>query len=182
MEEETPFPSIRHPILSTRHPFRITTATILAPTLDALVGADTRPQALLSALTRSLPRRSACVSAIQAFLVLALLALVGAGARTRTLLTLAPAAAMPACLRSPAFPARALDALVGADTRPQALHALAPLAICSHICEPPHSLHSLSRRLWEQMPEPRQSTCFCGDYARISAIDLPQSLHVFSFS
>ena len=63
-----------------------------------------------------------------AFLARALLALVGADARSRALLAMAPDAAMLAYLRSAAFMASALLALVGADARPQALLVLASLA------------------------------------------------------
>jgi hypothetical protein len=39
---------------------------------------------------------------------------------------------------------------------PHTLHSLLR-RLCSHICDPPHSLHSLLRRLWGQMPTPPHS-------------------------
>ena len=97
----------------------------LALALDALVGADARPQALLA-----LAPAAVMLAYLRspAFLARALDALVGADARPQALLALAPDAVMLAYLRSAAFLARALDALVRADARPQALLALAPAA------------------------------------------------------
>jgi len=95
----------------------------LARVLDALVGADARPQALLA-----LAPLAVMLAYLRspAFLAPALDALVGADARPQALLAPAPLAIMLAYLRSPAFLAPALDALVGADARPQALFAPAP--------------------------------------------------------
>ena len=77
---------------------RGTAATVLASILDALVGADARPQALLA-----LAPLAVMLAYLRspAFLAQALLALVGADARPQALLALAPDVVMLAYLRSP---------------------------------------------------------------------------------
>ena len=88
--------------------------TLLASILDALVGADARPQALLA-----LAPAAVMLAYLRspAFLARALLALVGADARPQALLAPAPAAVMLAYLRSAAFLALAPAAVMLAFAR-----------------------------------------------------------------
>ena len=84
----------------------------LAFILDALVGADARPQALLA-----LAPAATVLAYLRppAFLAPALVALAGADARPQALLALAPGAVMLAYLPSAAFFAPALFTVMGAS-------------------------------------------------------------------
>jgi hypothetical protein len=84
----------------------------LALILDALVGADARPHALLALAPAAI---MLAYLRPPAFLAPALVALVGADARPQALLALAPDAVMLAYLRSAAFFAPALFTVMGAS-------------------------------------------------------------------
>jgi hypothetical protein len=140
---------------------------VLALAMDGLVLADAAAQALLARAPAAVMLAYLRAPAV---LAPALLTLLLADAAAQALLAPAPAAVMLAYLRAPAVLAPALLALVLADAAAQALLAPAPAAVmlaylrapqslyllfwrlcwqilpprsCSHICEPPQSLHLL---------------------------------------
>jgi hypothetical protein len=108
----------------------------------------------------------------------ALLTLVGADAQPQTLLAPAPLAVMLAYLRSPAIPrtpcTRSCGVCGGICSTPGTLLLM---RLCSHICDPSHSLHRLFSRLWGQMLDPRHSLHSLLRQQCSHICDPPHSLH-----